>query len=401
MLGLSVWLLPVIVFVLFAIRQRNKNSSALDSSVASVQIHKERLSALSEAFQKNELSEEEYVSFKAEEEKALLADTETSRGSNEQNTQMSWLWVPALSVAAIGIALVTYLNIGSLEAVNVRDQFKQLSLAATYDKSAVKDTLDNYQSLLESNPSDIEGWYRLSRMQLDLEQFESAIESLQHVLFEIRKIEHNAEDEATILSNIGQAQAALMQTDLALASFENSLEYFQSPTALGMAGRMSFDLGDYQKAIEYWTRLKLNTAGSDTSVIDDFIERAKVQLAAQGIDYEAELPTRIIVNVTLPAAFEGLSDSAALFIYARPIGQRMPLAVKRLPVTSQTMTVMLSDADAMGPMGGISTQEKVEVTARISLTGLANTQPGDWSGDVVEVEINDKESFIDISIKQP
>jgi cytochrome c-type biogenesis protein CcmH len=401
MLGLSIWFLPVLVFVLFAIRQRAQRTTELDSSIGSIQIHKERLKALSLQFDAGELSEEEYESFKAEEEKALLADTETSRDNEEQETQMSWYWVPVLSASAFVVAGLVYLNIGSLDAVNVRDQFKQLSMSSTLDPNQVSETLGSYKELLETTPEDIEGWFRLSRMQLDLEQFEESVYSLNHVLAEIRKIEHNAEDEATILTYIGQAEVALASPEKALAAFEESLEYYQTPTALGMAGRMSFDLGDYQKAIEYWTQLKLNNQQADSTVIDDFIDKAKAQLAAQGIDYEEELPTRIIVNISLPAAYEGLAKEAALFIYARPVGQKMPLAVKRLPITAQTVSVMLSDADAMGPMGGISTQDVVEVTARISLTGLANTQPGDWGGDVVEVEINDKENFVDISIEQP
>jgi cytochrome c-type biogenesis protein CcmH len=401
MLGLSIWILPVIVFVLFAIRQRSQQKIEVDSAENSIQIHKDRLTALAVQLESGDLSEEEYLSFKTEEEKSLLADTETSRKQSGISTQMHWLWVPSLSVIAVVLAWVTYLNVGANDAVQVREQFKQLSMTSELNPELVASTLQGYRDLLESNPDDIEGWFRLSRMQLDMEQYEDSISSLKHVLVELRKVEHNAEDEAAILSYIGQAQVALNETENALSSFEESLEYYQTPTALGMAGRMSFDLGDYPKAIEYWTRLKLNNPTSDTSVIDDFINRAKEQLVAQGIDYEAEQPTRIVVNISLPAAYEGLSQNAALFVYARPVGQRMPLAVKRLPVTSQNMIVMLSDADAMGPMGGISTQDVVEVTARISLTGIANTQPGDWAGNAVEVSIDQKESFAEIVIQQP
>jgi cytochrome c-type biogenesis protein CcmH len=164
---------------------------------------------------------------------------------------------------------------------------------------------------------------------------------------------------------------------------------------------MAFETGDYQKAIDYWTRLKLNNPDGNLEIVDDFINQAIEQLTAQGIDYEVDQPTRVIVTVELPAAYEGLADDAALFVYARPVGQRMPLAVKRLNVTGQRMVVILSDADAMGPMGGISTQETIEVTARISLTGIANTQPGDWNGNTEVIELTQKESAVQINISQP
>jgi len=401
MLGLLIWLLPVVVFVLFAVRQRSRDDLSQDSAERALEIHKERLAALLAQKESGELSPEEYQSFKLEEEKALLADAEHQQQHLAQKSQLPWLWVPVLTVLVFGVAWLTYANIGAADAVKVREQFKALSMTNDVNSEQVAETLNGYKNLLVSKPDDIEGWFRLSRMQLDLQQYEDAIDSLEHVLEQLRLVEHNAEDEAAILAYIGQANVSLERPELALAAFEESLQYYQNDTALGLAGRMSFDLGDYKKAIDYWTRLKLKNPQADPAIIDDFINRAKQQLASQGIDYEAEQPAHIIVSVQLPAAWEGLSQDAALFIYARPIGQRMPLAVKRLPVTGQTMTVMLSDQDAMGPMGGISTQEQVEVTARISLTGLANTQPGDWEGDVVQVSIDSKEMFADVVISQP
>lgn len=401
MLVLSIWFVPVIIFVLFAFRQRSKKMIEQDSARRSLGIHKERLSDLAAQFQAGELSEEEYQSFKLEEEKALLADSEREAHLGDNKTQVSYVWVGVVSLVAMAIAYYTYGAIGAYDAVQVREQFRALSQSQEFDAEQVNETLTSYEDLLEKNPEDIEGWFRLARMQIDMESFDSAIASFNHVLTELRRVEHRAEDEATVLSYIGQAHTALGDLESALVAYEESLGLTQNDAALGMAGRLSYELGDFQKAIDYWTRLKLRNPEADSAVMDDFIERAKTELAALGIDYEAAQPTRIVVNIDLPAAWEGLEDSAALFVYARPVGQRMPLAVKRIPISAQNMTVLLSDEDAMGPMGGISGQDVVEVTARISLTGIANTQPGDWGGNTEIVELVDKETFIDILIEQP
>jgi cytochrome c-type biogenesis protein CcmH len=401
MVGFLIWVFPVLVFVLFAIRQRGNRDHELDSGEQAVEIHKERLVALSEQFEKGDMTEEEYQSFKLEEEKALLADSVAAKKIETHSLQLPWAWVPALIVVIMGAGWYTYSQVGALDAVTVREQFKELASATDFDSQQVEEAVSGYEALLLTEPENIEGWFRLARMQMDMELFDSAVSSLEHVLKQLRGIEHNAEDEATILAYIGQSRVALGQNEEALAAFEESLEYFQSSNALGMAGRMAFETGDYQKAIDYWTRLKLNNPDGNLEIVDDFINQAIEQLTAQGIDYEVDQPTRVIVTVELPAAYEGLADDAALFVYARPVGQRMPLAVKRLNVTGQRMVVILSDADAMGPMGGISTQETIEVTARISLTGIANTQPGDWNGNTEVIELTQKESAVQINISQP
>lgn len=398
---LLIWVLPIVVFVFFSIRQRRSGDLSQDSTSNSVAIHKARLQQLQTEFESGGISEDEFESFRLEEEKALLADSELIGRKSGQSARLSGLWIPVLSVLVFGVAVVTYGKIGALDAVQVQNQFRALSTSEQVDESLVSSTLESYQKLLERDPENIEGWFRLARMQIDVGLYDDSIKSLKQVLSELRTVEHNAQDEAVILTYIGQSYAALSQMEPALSAFEESLQYDQSNTALGMAGRMSFELGQYQKSIDYWTRLKFNNPQADEKIIDNFIDQAVAQLKAQGVDYIAEEPTRIIVNIALPAAWEGLSSSATLFVYARPIGQRMPLAVKRLPISGQSITVMLSDADAMGPMGGISGQETVEVTARVSLTGIANTQPGDWGSESKQVTLDITETVVDLKIAQP
>ena len=397
------WLLPILVFVLFALHQRSSGKSTeVDSVSAAILIHKERLADLEKQYAAGTIDQEEYESFKFEEEKALLFDADKKQSLETNEIGVPWITVPLVAVGILGSAFFVYLQIGNYDGVEVRRQFTALTAADDSDVQAAMTALDSFEKYLQKDLEDIDGWFRLSQMQLNMEQFEPAIDSLNVVLAQLRRVEHQAEDESTIISYIGQAQMALGREREALASFEESLEYNAlNNVALGLAGRASFVLGDYQDAIDYWTRLRLNNASGDNSVIDGFIERAKAELSAQGIEYEEVAPTRILVDIQLPAAWEGLPNEAALFVYARPIGQRMPLAVKRLPVNGQSMTVMLSDADAMGPMGGISTQTEVEVTARVSLNGVANTAPGDWMGTVQPVTLDQKETKAEIEISQP
>ncbi|MFQ3228959.1 MAG: cytochrome c-type biogenesis protein CcmH [Reinekea sp.] len=403
MLTLSIWLIPILIFMLFAVRHKSGNKTEVDSVEAAISIHKARLQSLTEQFEADEIEKEEYEGLTLEVEKALLADTSKQQKIASDSGQLPWLWVPSLAVMVFAVAFWLYQNVGAADAVDVRTQFRQLAGQSELDEASVRETLGSYQKLLENDPSNIEGWFRLARMQLDMASYDQALVSLNNVLTQLRLVERNAEDEAAILAYMGQAYLALNRPDSALASFEEALEYSaQNTTALGMAGRINFENGDYQQAIDHWTQLKLqNLNPENAQVIDSYIDQAKLELANLGIDYEQAQPLRVFVNVALPAAWEGLPQGASLFVYARPVGQRMPIAAKRIRVTGQNMVAVLSDADAMGPAGVLSNYEEVEITARVSMNGTANTAPGDWIGDVTTVDIDSKEVNVSIVVSQP
>ncbi|MDN3648903.1 c-type cytochrome biogenesis protein CcmI [Reinekea marina] len=403
MLILSIWLIPIAIFMLFAVRHQSGSQTEVDSVEAAMVIHKDRLAALQQQFEANSISQSEFDSLRLEVEKSILADTEKQRSTLKTTEKLPWLWVQSLSLIVFATAFWLYQSVGASDAVDVRTQFRQLAGQTQLDEASVTNTLQSYQKLLEKEPENIEGWFRLARMQLDMGSFEHALISFNNVLTQLRAVERNAEDEAAILAYLGQTYLSLNRPEAALASFEEALEYSAVNTmALGMAGRIRFELGDYKEAIDHWTTLKLQNLNPENAVvIDSYIDQAKAALADMGIDYEAEQPLRIFVKIELPAAWEGLPEQASLFIYARPIGQRMPIAAKRVRVTDQSMVTILSDADAMGPAGVLTNYEQVEITARVSMNGTANTSPGDWPGDVRIVELNSKEISVDIDVRLP
>ena len=61
-----------------------------------------------------------------------------------------------------------------------------------------------------------------------------------------------------------------------------------------------------------------------------------------------------------------------------PNGPPMPLAVKRVPAKGFPITIMLSDADGPMPTMHLSQQKAVDLLARVSHSGDALPQPGDF-----------------------
>jgi cytochrome c-type biogenesis protein CcmH len=76
-----------------------------------------------------------------------------------------------------------------------------------------------------------------------------------------------------------------------------------------------------------------------------------------------------------------------LFIFAKAVdGPPMPLAVVRKKVSDLPVEVILDDSLAMMPSMKLSLFDQVQVNARISKTGNAIAQSGDYIGESSTIE---------------
>jgi cytochrome c-type biogenesis protein CcmH len=89
---------------------------------------------------------------------------------------------------------------------------------------------------------------------------------------------------------------------------------------------------------------------------------------------------RLTVSVDIaPALKARIAPSDVLFVFARAAeGPRMPLAIQRLPAGSLPVTVTLDDSTSMMPALKLSTMPQIVVGARISKSGQATPQAGDF-----------------------
>ena len=72
-----------------------------------------------------------------------------------------------------------------------------------------------------------------------------------------------------------------------------------------------------------------------------------------------------------------------VFVYAKAKqGPRMPLAVQRLTLGSLPATVVLDDSMAMVEGMNLSAFDQLQVSARVTKTGSAIAQSGDYIGQI-------------------
>ena len=106
--------------------------------------------------------------------------------------------------------------------------------------------------------------------------------------------------------------------------------------------------------------------------------KAPVAVAGKSISGKIDLSNELKSKV---------SNSDIVLVIARQVGERMPVAVLKIPVAQFPMNFVLNDSLAMNPSAPISKLTEVAVEVRISKTGMAKPEPGDLISSVKTIKV--------------
>ena len=253
---------------------------------------------------------------------------------------------------------------------------------------------------LEREPEDVAGWLMLGRSYLALGQLPLAQRAYQRA----DRLEGGRNAEAII----GMAEAMVMQANGAVDEragrlFEQALRLEpNSEKALFFAAVAAQRRGETPLAIERFEKmLAMNPPANIRVILQEQVERLRGGAAAGGVEAPAgavdaaaaaatpaaaDTLARVQVTVSVAAALaNAVPPGATLFVFVRTPGRPgPPLAVKRLPAVLP-VAVDLTPADSMVPGLAFAADERVEVSAKISLDGSANPQSGEPQGSVAYV----------------
>jgi cytochrome c-type biogenesis protein CcmH len=175
----------------------------------------------------------------------------------------------------------------------------------------------------------------------------------------------------------------------------------QMQKALWLMGMSYSQDGDQQTAIDYWQKLlaMLDPASGAAAAVSQQIQQAQEKLgvavsappmAAPAMQAVAETEPavtpqaggRFSIPVTINIADElagSIPANAVLFVFVHASGGAgMPLAGKRLPPRGFPLTLQVTDDDLLRPGMSMADFEKLDISARISMSGIANLAPGDY-----------------------
>jgi cytochrome c-type biogenesis protein CcmH len=180
----------------------------------------------------------------------------------------------------------------------------------------------------------------------------------------------------------------------------------KNQTVLGLKGIQAFQEADYQRAISYWqgAALGLNPAGDSWKALQGGIQQA-VQLAGEAPVASTETPAdldgvTVTINLSLGPSIEFTPEQLVFVAIIEADGPPMPLAARKLVASQLPLELMLSDRDAL--MAGRSlTDKNIKVLARLSSTGSATPQQGDWQVISDAVESNSAALQFSLEIASP
>ncbi|QEW07596.1 c-type cytochrome biogenesis protein CcmI [Nitrincola iocasae] len=409
-LGIGVLTLIAVVIVFWPLLKSRRERPAAEETEAdrtaqNVAIFRERLAELEKELDAGTLTESAFIELKTELEKNLLIDADEKRpvtpAMRVGQSQLVTITLIALLVPTFSFGLYAYLgradDVASKMAMDVWQQ------APGQDDISIEEAIAQLEDELEQRPENAEGWYLLATTRMNMNQYAVAVDAFRKSLTHLPE---SAPEFPMVMGQLAQAmffanqgemnEEVMAQVDATLRLDANEL------TALGLLGIAAFEAQDYQTAIMHWQKALRAADGQAAQSLQTGIARAKAQLEAQGVVIEevAEGPgVRLQLDLDDALMTEVRGDQL-IFVYARAPGERMPITVERLQVSQLPADVFLSAANSMVEGRNLADFENVDIVARISVSGRAEQQPGDFKGELSNVKVTDGDESVRLTISE-
>ena len=414
-LGMALCVAGVVVWVL--LRQGPVVTSASQSQ-ANVKVYREQILDLDREHANGHLSDAEWQQSRDELSVRLLQDTAVEDEPHVITQAQSWRTAVVIALVFPMSALGLYIWLGAPEAISPM-LFASASVEAATEQAAPPNLDQIAASLankLQADPNNLEGWILLGRTHRSMGNLDAALSAFE------RALKLNPDDELILAR--AEVLAAKNQGRFDGEPWRVIREVLQRDPqnygALLLAGSASYADNRYADALEFWQRARLQLSADHPDVPNLIEAMSTVQAklknpaspsaapAAQGAPSApasggAASALNLSGQVRLSAALKSqTSPTDVVFVYAVPAnGERMPLALLKTTVAQLPLNFTLDDSSAMLPDRKLSGASQVLVKARISKSGNAIPQSGDWEGSLGPVKVGSSGLNLEIKTQRP
>jgi len=403
MSSLWIWIavlsLLSLLFLLFPLLRANKQATQTGSDVQqdNVNIFRERLAELDFEKEQNTLDEASYLALKAELEKTLLQDVE---GKNKVKYKVMPVSVTqALSVFVTAIVLIiaslaVYSHLGASDdyadylALKTQSESSQQTAIGKEEAPDFAKAIEMLEQKLAENPADFEKSILLANSYMAVGNYNKVVEVYDRLAKNLgAQHKDYARVKGSYAQALFQAQGEKFTAEVNTAIEQALAADAQESTALILKGIQAYMQAEYKQAIALWEQAKVQAGQTQTkrfiepAIVDARLKSGMVPLVpvpAVKVETQVAAKAEVIINLSLAPELAGkVKPEHTVFVFARAMGGRMPLAIERFQVKDLPKRIVLDESKAAMPTATIASVDSVDIVARISLRGTAKPQAGD------------------------
>ncbi len=381
-----------------------------DPAKANAAVYRDQMAELDREFVMGNLSYEELKAARDELSERLLADVAGLDQANPSTAPATavvwrkpWLSIGLLVLVVPVASMLMYSVMGEPAALDPRALQQGVDSSAEVTPEKLTEMAVALTRRLQDEPNSMEGWVMLGRVQRARGHFEESAEAFAKALTLSRDDNLSIERAEVLAQKNGGSFAGepWVIIQRVLTADPHHLN------ALFLAGSASYAELNFNTALRYWERARevVPADSPDAPELDRAIAEARHKMGLPAIPPRAATAaasahstqaamaaSSISGRVTLVKELQGLvAPTDTVFVYATPVsGSRMPVAIVRTTADKLPLDFVLDDSSAMTPTAKLSTMSEVTVRVRISKSGQATAQAGDYGVSLTPVKPGSK-----------
>ena len=429
-IGAVLLMAAALLFVLPPLFLR-RTGGDVERRAVNVSVYRNQLDELENDLLAGEIGEEHYRKSRQEIERRLLEDAQgADRVAAGEHGALRGVTAVVVGLGVPALAVVLYWQLGNPQGLDP----EAVLMAQTPPHGDMSNAQAQIEMMvgglaerLRNDPSDIEGWVMLGRSLNVLGRYDQAAEAFSKAAMFVGNDPNVLADYADALAMA--SNQSLRGKPIELLNQALSIDP-NHQKALWLLGTAYFEQGDFGAAIQYWERLQsLLPAGSeDAQVMAANLQEARSYLERARRGEFGDLPQSESVAIANGDAGQSVAASSAgaaaasvsgvislspdlqdkveptdtLFVYARAVsGPPMPLAIIKTQVADLPLSFSLDESQAMMPTLSLANVTEVVVGARVSKSGDAIAQSGDFQGLSEPVAVGSRDLQISIDTVVP
>jgi cytochrome c-type biogenesis protein CcmH len=332
-----------------------------------------------------ELDEQQYHDLNLGAEKLLLANTEATTSLSEENF-LGGIWLlPCLLIALPIITITTYYHLGAQQDEIIKELIEEQSdnVYSNQRENLARNIRlnDALEKRVKQTPNNIYYWTLLAQFAISKNDFPKAND------YFLTALQIDPQD-SFLLAQYAESLFLVDQskfTERVRLAVDKADEVDPSnSTVLGLKGIEAYSKGKPAIAAKFWRKAQigLDPDGSIYGGLQIGIEQAESLVLSSSFtesnDSFSKGIKQIVLTVSLHPSIPIKKNQIVFVAAIRPGDSKMPIAAKKISASRLPATIILSDLDSLMPGQNLSAVEEIQVVARLSSTGSATPQAGDW-----------------------